>query len=59
MRRVKSNKESVMRAYTQSQLEAINNVEQLLLKKEATERRQDEAIKKVEDLLQKRIGTNV
>ena len=48
-----------MRAYTQSQLEAINNVEQLLLKKEATERRQDEAIKKVEDLLQKRIGTNV
>ena len=58
-----------MREYTQKQAELINAVDDLLakrrevtkaeLRKDAAELRKDEAVKKVEDLLQKRIGRNV
>lgn len=48
-----------MRVYTQEQIELINAVDDLLAKRRARELNRDAAIKKVEDLLQKKIGRNV
>lgn len=48
-----------MRAYTQEQIELINAVDDLLEKRREGIANRDAAIKKVEDLLQKRIGRNV